>query len=341
MVSVIVPVYNTDTKYIDRCLKSLSLQSDRDFEVIIIDDGSDVFYSEYLDKCDYGDNFYVIHQKNAGVSEARNNGIRSAKGEYITFVDSDDYVSPDFIASGKKLIEKYNADLVIGGISIIDGESEKNCNIKGGKEIVCHDTNAIKKYYLTAQYENSFKELKGLRCGGPWCKLYKRSVIGDLQFRKDIPVYEDMIFNLEALENAEVIVVSPDLWYNYIIYSTSAMRKYRPDGIAEQMRVTDYLAEYKERYPDVSAAIAKKTAECIKKIITSTLYHKQSDSANRLTVLKGIFKNKKISGLLDDMDLSCYPGLSRSDKLFYKLCAARRAGILHILFGVKRILNKN
>lgn len=341
MVSIIVPVYNTNIKCLERCLNSLSNQNNRDFEVIIVDDGSNSEYSRKLDSYSDGQHFFVLHQKNTGVSAARNNGFEHAKGEYITFVDSDDYVSPDFISNACELIIKHNADMVMGGIEIVNGNSSTKCTIKGKKELVYHDSSSLRRYFLTAQYEKDSEELSGLRCGGPWCKLYKRSVLENVRFRKDIPVYEDMIFNLETLENIKTIVISPETWYSYVIFSSSAMRKFRPDGINEQILVMDFLNRYKIKHPEVSSAIAKKTGECIKKVITSTLYHKDSDISEKSEKLKELFSQEQTQNLLDGLNPAVYPGLSRSEKLFYTLCAKRMTSALHIMFSIKKLLKRD
>lgn len=339
MVSVIVPVYNTDRECFERCTKSLKAQTDSNFEVIVIDDGSQPECAEMLDSFADGKQFFVIHQQNTGVSEARNNGLRHAKGEYITFLDSDDYVSPNFIKSSSELIRRYGADLVIGGISIVDGRNISECAVKSSHEIIYENTDALRRYLLTAQYEQDTKELKGLRCGGPWCKLYRREVLKNVKFRKNVPVYEDMIFNLEALENVGKIVVSPELWYSYVIYSSSAMRKYRPNGIHEQKLVMQFLKKYKTMHPEVSAAIAKKTGECIKKIVTSTLYHKDSDISGRVSKLKRIFASPRTEYLLESLDLSLYAGLPKSERLFYTLCGKKMSYAIDLIFSIKNIIS--
>lgn len=335
MISIIIPVYNTPEKYLKRCIRSIFRQSYKDFEALFIDDGSSKECSELLNRLMPDKRFHVIHQKNTGVSEARNNGLKIAKGQFITFVDSDDYISPDFLSSAIELSEKHNADLVIGGIVMKDGKSSNKCTIDSETELIYTNKSAIQRYFLTAQYENDTSELKGLRCGGPWCKLYRTSSLKDVYFHKNVPIYEDMIFNLEALENTSTIVVSPDIWYHYILYPSSAMRKFRPDGIKEQFKVIDFLAEYKKMYPEISSATAKKTGECIKKIITATLYHKDSDVSGKLKKLKSVFSDRRVKKLLSELNPSLYPALPVKERLFYNLCRKRQVFILHCMFSLK------
>lgn len=337
MVSIIIPVYNTPKKYIQRCLKSIKNQSYSDYEIIIVDDGSSEECAEYLDSV-VDSRIIVIHQKNGGVSSARNNGIENSHGEFITFVDSDDYISPDFLEKSIALIEKHNADLVMGGINIKSSSGVQKCGIKNKKEIIYTDKSAVQKFFLTAQPDSESPELKGFRCGGPWCKLFRKNAVKNIRFKTDIPVYEDMVYNLESLENMGKIVIAPDIWYNYIIYSDSAMRKYRPDGINEQYRIFDFLTLYKKMHPEMKCAIAKKTGESIKKIITSTIYHRDSEYKNKKKTLRKIFNDKKIIRLLDGFNINEYSGLSGSERLYYRLCAEKRVNLLHMLFASKYIM---
>lgn len=96
MFSIIVPVYNVE-KYLDKCLKSILRQTFKDFECIIIDDGSQDNSNIIIDKyVKLDQRFKVIHQKNMGISAARNAGLDIAEGDYITFIDSDDYIADDY-----------------------------------------------------------------------------------------------------------------------------------------------------------------------------------------------------------------------------------------------------
>ena len=340
MISIIIPVYNTPVTYLKRCFHSLCSQTYNDFEAIIIDDGSESEYANQLTDLLPDERFVLFHQKNTGVSGARNAGIEYAKGEYITFVDADDYVSPDFLKSSLELMMKYDASIVLGGISIVNGKSSKNCGISGDKELVLNSVNKIQRYFLTAQYEKDSAELKGLRCGGPWCKLYRANVIENVRFRRNIPIYEDMIFNLEAVEQADKVIISPHIWYYYLLYPESAMRKFRPDGIAEQFRVMDFLLEYRKQHPELKQAISKKTGECIRKILTATLYHEQSDIHDPMKRLSEVFHDERVKTLLSDMDITLYPALPKKEKNLYNMCARRQVFFLHASFSANRIIKR-
>ena len=116
IVSVIVPVFNVE-KYLDKCIESLIKQKLKDIEIILVDDGSTDLSGKICDEWKTKDSrIQVIHKKNGGLSDARNVGVELAKGKYIGFVDSDDYVSDDMFQILYQNIEKENADISICGM---------------------------------------------------------------------------------------------------------------------------------------------------------------------------------------------------------------------------------
>ena len=119
-VSVIVPIYNVE-KYLLRCIDSLIAQSLKDIEVILVDDGSPDQCPQLCDEyAEQYKNIKVIHQKNAGLGMARNAGLKIAKGEYIAFVDSDDYLDTDALEKLYQTAKKESADTVLGAYCRVD-----------------------------------------------------------------------------------------------------------------------------------------------------------------------------------------------------------------------------
>lgn len=130
LISVIVPVYNVEN-YIEECCKSLLEQTYSNIEILLIDDGSkdnsgkicDVFANKF-------NNFKVYHKENGGLSDARNYGLKFAKGEYVTFVDSDDTVEKNYIEELYNLIKKYKTSMSIASFSTINGKKVTNKSTK-------------------------------------------------------------------------------------------------------------------------------------------------------------------------------------------------------------------
>ena len=114
LVSIIVPVYNTKECYLFKCIKSLTLQDYINIEIILVDDGSNEITAEFCDNLALkNDKIKVFHKTNGGVSSARNLGLEKAEGEYILFVDSDDWVDTDYVSTLLNAIQNYNADMAI------------------------------------------------------------------------------------------------------------------------------------------------------------------------------------------------------------------------------------
>lgn len=125
MFSIIVPVYNVE-KYLDKCLASISEQTFKEFECIVVDDGSPDNSNDIIDRYVNKDQrFKVIHQKNMGISAARNAGLAIAQGDYIAFVDSDDYISNEYLEKFALKIANTDADIVICGFIDVFKDSQK------------------------------------------------------------------------------------------------------------------------------------------------------------------------------------------------------------------------
>ena len=174
-VSIIVPIYNVE-KYLDRCMQSLLNQSLNDIEIIMVDDGSPDGCSQMCDEYVKKDpRIKVVHKKNEGLGYARNSGLEVAVGEYVAFVDSDDYVREDMYSLLWQVADKTNAE-------IIECELEKVWTKKKERIILPESYTDIKDYMLRSRV-----------CA--WNKLYKTSWIRDLQvlFPKGL-LYEDVCF---------------------------------------------------------------------------------------------------------------------------------------------------
>ncbi len=182
MVTIIVPVYNAE-KYLCKCVDSLLSQTLKHVEIILVDDGSTDSSVQICDKYASVDmRVKVLHQQNQGVSVARNNGIKLATGEYIGFVDADDYVEVDMYEKMLESIEKNNADIVI-------------CTFIGSEQPVFEKKYRTQKDYLVALLKDEF----GMG-GYPCNKLYKRSLLDFYQpFPMNIYLAEDFVFNVSLV----------------------------------------------------------------------------------------------------------------------------------------------
>lgn len=205
-ISVIIPVYNSE-KYIAQCLESVINQPLKDIEIICVNDGSTDTSLDILNEYALKDNrIKIISQAHTfrGAGSARNRGIETATGEYISFVDSDDYIEKDFLQNLYETAKEYNADVACSGV-VRETENENIIQLK---------FNEIK---VSDKPDDNLKVSKSLPFPYPWNKIYKREFIVsyDIKYVEDT-YYEDLIFTPFVITKAEKLISVPDVFYHYI-----------------------------------------------------------------------------------------------------------------------------
>lgn len=236
-ISVIVPVYNVE-KYLDQCLTSLLEQTFTDFEAILVDDGStDSSYQICKKYAEKDKRFTAYEKENGGASTARNVGLKNAEGEYIFFLDSDDWLEPNTLETMITTAKKENADLVFCEAQAIDDE--------GNKELDGHYT--YKKHYQTGNaYQIMLKMMERKEFHvAIWMLLLDRRIIIDnnLRFKEGI-IYEDMIISYQfyCLANQAAHV-------NQNLYN----RRYRPNSVMTSAKTEKNYISAATVYREVSA----------------------------------------------------------------------------------------
>ena len=207
-VSVIVPVYNVEN-YLERCLESILAQSFTDFELILVDDGSTDGSGSICDEfAKIDQRISVLHQINQGVSVARNRGIAESRGKWISFIDSDDYILPDYLQVLYLGTLKSDTDMVMTGIKhIFENDSQREV-VREWPEIV------VRKDNLDVLYEKSILQYQK----GPVIKLFKNEIIKEngLCFNERLSRGEDALFVYQYLLHAKIVSVVPGA--NYVYY---------------------------------------------------------------------------------------------------------------------------
>lgn len=218
MISIIVPVYNS-SKVLEKCIDSILAQTYKSFELILIDDGSSDGSGKICDKyADIDDRLKVYHRANYGVSASRNFGTEKAKGEWISFIDSDDYIDTTYLESffPNNLIE---SDLVFQGIRISDHTGNVIQTLK-------YDNVNI---YLTGERERGggkiIDKYELFQNRGPYSKLYNRHVINknNIKFDEAISIAEDGIFFYSYLLTVKQLILKSNVGYNYIKYGSLSL----------------------------------------------------------------------------------------------------------------------
>ena len=205
LVSIIIPIYNSE-KFLERCVMSCIKQTYQNIEIILVNDGSTDSSPVICDKLsELYEQVVVLHRENGGVSRARNDGMNIAKGEYITFVDSDDYVSPVYIEKLVRLIKLNNVQLAICGYT-----SKK-------EELVCSANYNESIRYIKAEHIYNHMLNNERYEGYLWNKLFVRKIIVEnkMLFPEDVLVWEDMYFVLCYLKSIYQVVEYDEKLYFY------------------------------------------------------------------------------------------------------------------------------
>lgn len=251
LLSVIVPVYNVE-KYLDRCLDSIVNQTYRNLEIILVDDGSTDKSGEKCEDWKLKDSrIKVIHKGNQGLGYARNTGMEYANGDYIAFVDSDDWIDTDMYASLLSNARKNDADIVYCG-----HHWEKNPgvwkDIRDVEEEVIIDGDNI--FQLIDNYVSC--GVSGNYTMSVWHSVYKRNVIKVQFFSEREVVSEDLHFQLSAILNSKKIVYVPQCYYYYALNSVSLSHTfnfnkfYLYQNLVEKIRVLFSLYKIDESKAD-------------------------------------------------------------------------------------------
>ena len=243
LISIIVPIYKVE-QYLERCLDSILQQTYSNYELILVDDGSPDKCGEICEEYARRDNrVRVIHKSNGGLSDARNVGISISKGEFIAFIDSDDWVAPEYLACMIGALKKTKSDICECGVIRTDGILDES--------VISNEDESLLQTY---NVENALEELicDGIFHQYVWNKLYRRKCI----CRIDFPVgktHEDEFWTYQVFGKAKTIVKIERKLYYYFQRSGSIMgEKYnlrRLDVLEAKEQRQKYM---QENYPTLA-----------------------------------------------------------------------------------------
>jgi len=238
--SLILPVYNNKLADLKRTFSCLANQDSKQFEVIVVDDGSEQECKKTLDNLCVGLKFSIqlFHRKHAGVSAARNFGIQQAKGEYIGFIDADDYIMPYMISDAALSIKKFDYDIIYGliklgnencveNLSKMEVATKKNIKV----EILMLDKKKKLYSHMIDCQQKEFRFSNGYVGRGPIARFVKRNLCKKTLFNENLIFGEDEEWNLRLLQQNVTCCVIDSLWYLYLYHDDSSLHKFRPDFI--------------------------------------------------------------------------------------------------------------
>ena len=273
-VSVIVPVYNTE-KYVKKCIDSILAQTYKNFELILVNDGSTDESGSICDTYSHYDKRVIYYsQENSGASVARNKGIDFATGQYIAFVDSDDRIRKEYLQNLVFYSLKYDADLTACEFTNFFSDSkkkdlrnsfDKNFVLRGGK---------IKSFLSEKIFDNGSRQ----RLTNPVCKLYRTDIIkiNNIRFSEGIREYEDALFLLQYYQFVSAFVYLHRSLYKREWRIGSLVNSYNPDVIDDMCLTVNKFIEIKNRY---SISLKNEDVfiyDIIKNIINKYLFHKNN-----------------------------------------------------------------
>lgn len=249
-ISVIVPVYKVEP-YLERCIQSICRQSYSNLEIILVDDGSPDKCPEICDQLAKQDSrIVVIHKANGGLSSARNAGLTVATGDYIGFIDSDDWIEPDMYECLYNLIKEYQADISICGANSVDSEGkivelgkypEK---LLGYKQITIYEKEQILAAHLKPSNDIN---------AGVWNKLYRREIVEGIEF-PEAKLYEDVFTTYKYLDRASRVVKFSTHKYNYFQRADSICGKSFTANNFDSVQANRERYEFiKKQYPDLES----------------------------------------------------------------------------------------
>lgn len=333
--SVIIPVYNVE-KYLDRCINSLINQGVSSYEIILIDDESTDSSGEICDrwaeKCSH---IRVVHKQNEGAGYARNTGIEIAKGEYLAYVDSDDYVGEGAFKKILKVMESTGADVCyFGNYDVLaNGEKKQLAQIPKKLEYNGEETYDFAKDIIAAKPNSSAFMFGGV---APWSGVTRKEIVDkyELRFPSDREVInEDLFYNLKVALYSQKIVIIPERLYYYCHNDNNSITtSYYKDRFEAAQKMYAILLEELSQYVNNDADMYQR----IERLFMSNLilclkqefvYNKKPRAAIRdicsESIVKKIVRNYPINKLPFKQKVFFYSVRCRNSLLIYLLLKLR------------------
>ena len=236
MISVVVPVYNAES-YLADCVRSVLDQTNRDLELILVNDGSrDGSLRLCRELAATDERIVVIDQPNAGVSAARNTGLARATGEFVVFVDSDDMIEPTMLEDQYAAATGSGADIVISGFRTVGKQLQNDTEV-----LAAHSGEIEKRELLSLLVSMEQRRIREnmVRC------LFRRSLLSEngICFRRGMKIAEDYLFFLQAIKAAGRIFILPKDYYIYRVNDASATAKYIDCLTADMVTLDEWVRE--------------------------------------------------------------------------------------------------
>lgn len=311
LISVIIPVYNVE-KYLMRCVNSILSQTYHNLEIILVDDGSPDRCPEICEEIKQMDSrVKVIHKENGGLGFARNSGLEAATGEYVTFIDSDDWISQDHIENLYIEAKNNHSDVVIGAHTSVDSNGYQKTyaaslekKLYFGKDII---TAIVLPIIGTEPACPQDIQLDTSSC----MNLYRMAIIrqNNLRFLSEkVAIAEDLYFNIDFFCHAQIISVINEFGYYYFENADSISRKYDPKRFERTIRYYEIIKARIAQYGLEEHAFYRAERSFLLKIRVAIRHIVLSDFSyrNKLQQIKEILNHRLVKEVLSQYPVDQY-----------------------------------
>lgn len=315
--SVVVAIYNVE-KYVKKCVESLIDQSADDYEIILVDDGSTDSSGKIIDSYLNYENIRIIHQKNKGVSVARNTGIENSNGEWLTFVDGDDYVEKNFINKILKSIDEFDTDMLVFNYNAFFDENNKfKCRTVpfDQDQYISDDKDLFQKRMISQYYKGGDKNTV-VSSGTTWCKVIRNNIINNnkIRFKPGLLKAQDTVFWLNTTEHVNRIYYLNENLYNYRLSagSISSGKKYIKNSIEEFSNLINEYEKFIDNFKKDDSFIDAFNLRCIQVLmwnIDHNFFNKKNneDFNKKIKLFRDFIKIKEYKNAINSVSLDYLP----------------------------------
>lgn len=330
MISIIMPVYNVE-KYIGKSIQSVLNQTYHDFELLVIIDGSPDNSKQIAET--FNDERIIIYEKpNGGLSDARNYGLERAKGEFVYFLDSDDWIEPSLLEDTVSVFENKDIDFVIFGYFLDDEDLEGN--LISTKEVSTKDIQFVKNMSNLDLDANTLNIL-----GYAWNKLYRVSFLKDnnIIFERGVSLVEDILFNSKVYKESNTLIFIDKKLYHYINRpSESLIKTFHKNSfelyLEKSKSIESFLNAWnvtnEKKNKILSSVIVSGIRYCVNNLFA---FKNDLREGQKMEYIKMMLHNTETQRLI-----SFYETVSPYDKLYKKIISNKAVFVLYLLCKIKK-----
>lgn len=331
--SVIIPMYNSE-KYIEKCIKSIAQQSFRNIEIIVIDDGSSdnsAMLVKYMAERD--ERIRLYQQLNYGVSAARNEGVKRAEGNYITFVDADDYLQPDTYAHILSNMLEKNIQNAIYAYEYVDDRNNDSGIVElPWKEGSILDTSKIRGELIPLMIagQDGRRQINGSVCR----TIYANEIAKRNLFDEKIEIQEDLIYCLQTYMQIDKLLIINDVRYKYVKHGTTTTEHYRKGFYNESIKFEDKILDVLKQGNMISKVsrqyFAKRIGMYSLSVSNLFRFDAPKDISDELDeIIEGFYKDPYVI-INKNMNI-----LSKKMQVFYLLLRLKAKNMIRLIYKAK------